>query len=169
MGISGEAITTRDAVRFGTNGRIYRADADVAATMPCMGLAISAASAAGFNVSVLISGFVGVPGFAWTAGGKLYVSTVAGQLTQTAPAGVGDLVQEVGFAYSTTQIYFNPQLGGDALSLVSYEVQTGIIAEPATPSKGNGHAVVVHNETEERDFLWIRTDLDTKWMGCEFI
>lgn len=54
-------------------------------------------------------------------------------------------------------------------SRVSYELQVGIIAEPALASQGNGHLVVVHNETEERDFLWLRTDLDTKWSGCEFL
>ena len=168
IAIAGEAITDRDAVRIGANGLIYQADADAAATMPCMGIAITA-GATGQNISVFIQGPVEIPGSAWTLGGKIYVSTTAGGLTQTAPAGIGDLVQEVGVALNATQIYFNPQLGGSALSLLDYEVQTGIIAEPTIPSKGNGHTVVVHNETEERDFLWIRTDLNTKWMGCEFL
>ncbi len=52
---------------------------------------------------------------------------------------------------------------------VSYELQVGIIAEPTVTSQGNGHLVVVHNETEERDFLWARTDLDTKWSGVEML
>ena len=56
-----------------------------------------------------------------------------------------------------------------AWSLIDYEVQVGIIAEPVTASLGNGHTVVVHNETEERDFVWSRTDLDTKWSGVEML
>jgi hypothetical protein len=169
IAVAGEVITDRDAVRIGANGRIWRCDADSIATMPCMGIAITAASAAGANVSVFLQGPVEIPGSAWVLGGKIYVDTNTGGLTQTAPAGIGELVQEVGFALNATQIYFNPQLGGGALSLLDYELQTGIIAEPTITSKGNGHTVIVHNETEERDFIWSRTDLDTKWSGVELL
>ena len=167
IGTAGHAVADRSAVRFGATGYVYRADAGVVATMPCIGVSITAA-ATGQNVSVLISGFIEIPGSAFTAGGKIYVSTASGGFTQTAPVGPY-VVQEVGFAMNATQIYFNPQLGGDALSLMDYEVQVGIIAEPLTPSKGNGHTVVVHNETEERDWIWSRTDLDTKWSGVELL
>jgi len=169
IGVAGESLRNRSAVRLGVNGRSYLADADSTTTMPCMGINITATTAAGQNVSVLISGFVELPGNVWTAGAKLYVSTAPGALTHTAPTGVSDLVQEVGFAMNTTQIYFNPQLGGDELSLIDYEVQTGTVAEPTTVSRGNGHAVEVYNSTEDRTFLWLRCNADTDWMGVEVL
>ena len=115
IAVAGEAITDRDAVRIGANGLIYQADADAVATMPCMGIAITA-GAAGQNISMFIQGPVEIPGSAWTLGGKIYVSTVAGGLTQTAPAGVGDITQEVGVALNATQIYFNPQGEGTGIA-----------------------------------------------------
>ena len=115
IAVAGEAITDRDAVRIGANGLIYQADADAVATMPCMGIAITA-GAAGQTISVFIQGPVEIPGSAWTLGGKIYVSTVAGGLTQTAPAGAGDITQEVGVALNATQIYFNPQGEGGGIA-----------------------------------------------------
>lgn len=169
MGVAGGTLFDRDVVYIDANGTFQAADADGAATMPAMGITLSAASA-GDNVQILVRGFIENTRGVWTAGAELYVSTAPGAITHTAPSGVGDLIQQVGIGYTTTLIYFDPvgEYNG-ALSLLDYEVQTGIIAEPATASKGNGHVVVVHNETEERDFLWIRTDLNTKWMGCEYL
>jgi hypothetical protein len=45
-----------------------------------------------------------------TAGGICYVSTTAGDITQTAPSGSGDIVRIVGHAISTTEIFFNPSV-----------------------------------------------------------
>jgi len=41
-------------------------------------------------------------------GGLIYVSCTAGALTQTAPVGVGDQIQPVGFATSADCMFFNP-------------------------------------------------------------
>jgi hypothetical protein len=56
------------------------------------------------NVGVQ-NGFTGL-----TAGGICYVSTTAGDITQTAPSGSGDIVRIVGHAISTTEIFFNPSV-----------------------------------------------------------
>jgi len=168
IGVAGEAISARDAVRFGTNGRIYRTDADAVAYMPCMGIALDAASAAGINVAVLIQGFVELPGNVWTAGAKLYVTTAPGALSHTAPTGVDDIVQEVGFAVNTTQIYFNPQLGAESVTLlIDYEVQTGIIAEPTTTAKGDGHLVEVLYTMYDPDRVVLWKYANGGWYGTE--
>ena len=54
-------------------------------------------------------------------------------------------------------------------SVMDYEVQTGIIAEPVTVSKGNGHIVVVYNSDEDRTFKWVRVNADSDWMGEELL
>lgn len=166
-GQAGENLGDRKVVYLDGNGRWRLADADTAARMPTVGFTIGLIASGNWG-RILLQGLVGRAGWTWTRGGDLYASTVAGEITHTAPI-APDLVQRVGVAYEVDVIYFNPTGNLASLSILDYEVQTGIIAEPTTASKGNGHAVVVHNETEERDFLWVRTDLNTKWMGCEFI
>ena len=165
-GIAGEVLIRGQPVYVSAvNGLWYLADSDAVATMPVIGVTLERATA-GRIVQILIVGIMGRSDWTWTRGDPLYVSGVAGVFTQTAP---DENKQAVAIALTATLIYVNPMSIGINLSLLDYEVQTGIIAEPTTASKGNGHAVVVHNETEERDFLWIRTDLDTKWAGCEYL
>lgn len=54
-------------------------------------------------------------------------------------------------------------------SVMDYETQVGVIAEPTTVSKGDGHIVVVYNSTEGRTFKWVRVNGDTDWMGEELL
>ena len=54
-------------------------------------------------------------------------------------------------------------------SISDYETQTGIVAEPTTVSRGNGHNVVVYNSDEDRTFLWKRVNADSDWMGVELL
>ena len=164
-GIAGETLLRARAVFLSAaDGRWYLADSDAVATMPVVGISTEQAMT-GRVFQILVVGIISRSDWTWTRGDSLYVSGTAGIFTQVAPA-VNK--QVVAIALTATYIYVNPTLS-QGLSMLDYEVQTGIIAEPTVPSKGNGHTVVVHNETEERDFLWIRTDLDTKWMGCEFL
>ena len=161
---AGEALSNRELVYLNADGSYYRSRATGAATMPVQGLAIGGI-AVGTTGMILIKGFIGLSTWTWVVGGALYASNTLGALSQTG----GTIRQQVGYAVLATQIWFEPQLDGGSLSLLDYEVQTGIIAEPATVSRGNGHTVVVHNETEERDFIWSRTDLNTKWSGVELL
>ena len=168
-GLSGEAIPRGAAVYMSAvDGLWYLADADVAAARPTVGISAEGASVAGRVFNIIVFGLIARSNWTWTRGDPIYVSIAAGVLTQTAPVAPG-VPQQVAVAITATMIHVNPQLGGEALSLMDYEVQTGIIAEPATVSRGNGHTVVVHNETEERDWIWSRTDLDTKWSGVELL
>jgi len=43
-----------------------------------------------------------------TAADVMYLSATAGAITNTAPSGSGDIVRIIGYALSTTVLYFNP-------------------------------------------------------------
>jgi hypothetical protein len=80
------------------------ADADAAATMPCVALAVEAGTG---SKLVLKKGNIRDDSWNWSAG-VIYVSATAGAMTQTAPAGSGDQVQVVGYATSADTMYFDP-------------------------------------------------------------
>lgn len=88
-----------------SDGHFDEADASAAATMPCMALALEEGTG---SKKVLLQGIIRDDSWSWTAGGLLYVSTTAGNLTQTQPSGSGDQVQIIGVALSADVIYFNP-------------------------------------------------------------
>jgi hypothetical protein len=44
-----------------------------------------------------------------TIGSPVYASTTAGQITQTAPSGAGDVVFEIGIAASATKVLVAPR------------------------------------------------------------
>lgn len=117
IGIAGATVQDREAVYMDGNGRYQPADADLAATMPCMGITIGGAPTGG-RVAILTRGFINIPGSAWTAGAELYVFTAPGALIYTAPT-APDVVQQVGIAFTTTQIWFDPQgVAGAATALI---------------------------------------------------
>lgn len=89
------------------DGHYDDADADAAATMPCTVLALEAGTG---TKKVLHHGYMRNDGWNWTPGALLYVSTTAGALTSTAPAGSGDQVQVVGYATHADRIFFSPDL-----------------------------------------------------------
>jgi hypothetical protein len=64
------------------------------------------ATGAMLKAGATISGLAGL-----TAGAIHYLATAAGTITDTQPAGAGNLVQEVGLAISATQLLFNPSRG----------------------------------------------------------
>jgi hypothetical protein len=165
-GLAGETVP-RGAIVYmsAVDGLWYLADSDALTTLPAVGV-VADAGTAGNVIQILVIGIIERSDWTWTRGDPLYVSGAAGIMTQTAPA---TSKQVVAVALTATLIYVNPGGAGLDMSMLDYEVQTGIIAEPTVASKGNGHTVVVHNETEERDFIWARTDLDTKWSGVELL
>ena len=93
------------ALYMASDGHYDEADADAAATMPCTVLALETGAGA---KKVLLKGFIRNDSWNWTPGALLYVSTTAGALTATKPAGSGDQVQVVGYATHADRIYFNP-------------------------------------------------------------
>jgi hypothetical protein len=101
-----ENLTLGDAVYIsGVSGQtptVAKADADDAAKMPAFGL-VSATTTSGNPCTVVTFGeFIGYDTVntsdspTWTLGDTLYVSTVAGEITNVPPAGESALIQNIG-------------------------------------------------------------------------
>jgi len=108
-----ESVTVGEGVAFGqllylkSDGKWWLSDADAAATMPGMRMALATASAdAACNVLVL--GRARNDAWVWTVGGLIYASDTAGAITQTAVSGTGDHLQVVGIAYHADKMIFCP-------------------------------------------------------------
>jgi hypothetical protein len=99
------ASTLGNCYYWGSTGWVAT-DADAAASS--VGLLALATSSAGFDRGMLIRGFFKDTTWSWTQGNVLYLSTTAGKLTQTQPAGTGDIVRVVGYALSSDEIFFDP-------------------------------------------------------------
>ena len=104
--ISGDASGTPNVIL---------ADADAEATSSKMLVVLSEAivdNATGSAITIgKLTGFSGL-----TASAIQYVHTTAGDFTETAPFGTGDIVRVAGYALSTTAIFFNP--GGSWVEIV---------------------------------------------------
>jgi len=112
--LAAEAITQFDAVYVSTTtGRVGRADANDAAKLPAIGIAIEAQGSAGSSVSVLTHGVYrddGGFGGNMTVGADVYVSETPGTLTTTAPGDDGDFVQIMGVAVGVRSAFINPDM-----------------------------------------------------------
>lgn len=96
------------ALYVASDGNLEEADADAAATMPCVAVALETGIG---SKQVLLQGFVRNDAWNWASVGQpVYVSTTAGAFTQTPPGGTGDQVQVVGVALTADIIYFRPDL-----------------------------------------------------------
>ena len=109
-----EAITQFDAVYVSTTtGRVGRADANDAAKMPVIGIAIEAQGSAGSSVRVLTHGVYrddGGFGGNMTVGVDLYAPETPGTLTTTRPSDDGDFIQVIGGATGVRSAFINPNL-----------------------------------------------------------
>ena len=109
-----EAITQFDAVYVSTTtGRVGRADANDAAKMPVIGIAIEAQGSAGSSVRVLTHGVYrddGGFGGNMTVGVDLYAPETPGTLTTTRPSDNGDFIQVIGVAIGVRSAFINPSL-----------------------------------------------------------
>ncbi|MFA4890419.1 MAG: hypothetical protein WC587_02175 [Candidatus Paceibacterota bacterium] len=105
---AGENLVFGDFVYFKSDGKCWKADANVAGAYPCMGMAIAT-----INVNtagdILLHGTARDDTWNWiTVGGVVYLSIVAGEATQTQPSTTNDAVQVLGIATNADRIYFNP-------------------------------------------------------------
>ena len=106
---AGETLPIHNVVYRGVDSNWYLADADLAATMPVVGITMEPISA-GRRGLILLQGYIGDNTWTWTAGDDLYVSTTPGQLTNVPPGGLA-VQQIVGNVVNQTLIYFNSDLG----------------------------------------------------------
>ena len=97
---AGEAVSKGDAVYVsGISGNtpvVSLADADDANKMPAFGLVLTAASTNGSTEVVTFGTISGIDTSAFSVGDTLYISTTAGELTNSKPTGEGSLIQNIG-------------------------------------------------------------------------
>lgn len=86
---------------------VLKADADAESSCSKMLVMINETIASGATGSATVYGWVtGLSSL--TAAAIYYASTSIGEITATAPSGSGDIVRIVGYAMSTTELFFNP-------------------------------------------------------------
>ena len=105
--IAGEALTFNEVCYLKSDEKYWKADADAAATMPVVAMALGTIDA-DVPGTFLLRGFVRDDSWSWTVGGIVYASTTAGALTQTQPSGAGDQLQAVGVATHADRMLFAP-------------------------------------------------------------
>ena len=122
MGVAGEALENRDLVYLNASGVWMKADSD-SVNSPVIGLSLGALGS-GLSGRILLNGVVGLSSWTWTQGGLLYGSATAGEITQTPPSGVR---QKIGYALTSTLIYFSRDVGGGADTCSTYEGATAYV------------------------------------------
>lgn len=103
-GIAGEKLDKYDLV-FLSGGKWFKASAGAYDTLPAYGLALSEIRL-GLRGKILLYGLVSNLDWAWNDG-LIYASTVAGELTQTAPP-IPGWTQCVGVAHGSDYLLFAP-------------------------------------------------------------
>lgn len=107
---AGENLTIGNIVYMKSDGKLWKADADAIATSGAIAIALASISADAAGMFGTIGLMRDDSAYAWTVGGLLYLSTTAGDITQTAPSGADDVIQVLGVALSADVIYFKPEL-----------------------------------------------------------
>lgn len=111
-GVLGATLAFGDLVYLNTADQRWElADADAEATSGDVQLAIVLVAGADGNTRLLLlQGYVRENDWNFTSYGQaLFVSTTAGDMSQTAPSATGDIVRAVGYAGTTADhIYFCP-------------------------------------------------------------
>lgn len=110
----GENVARGDILYLKNDGKYWRAQADAAGTMPGVVMAMEVITADTVG-KLLLQGYYRDDDWAWAVGGRLFVHTTAGDPTQTAPVGVGQFVQAIGYAVSADVIYLSPDMAMVAL------------------------------------------------------
>ena len=107
---AGENLAFGDIVYFKNDGKVWKAGAQNVGTYPAMAMATGTISANATG-TFLLWGTARNDAWNWTIGGILYLSTVAGAITQTMPPSTDDAVQILGVAHvNADTIYFKPSI-----------------------------------------------------------
>lgn len=105
---AGETLAFGNICYVKSDGKLWKADADGTATVPGVAIALGSIAADGTG-SFILNGIIRNDAWTWTVGGYVYLSTSAGDLTQTAPSGTSDVIQIVGQATHADRLLFAPQ------------------------------------------------------------
>jgi parallel beta-helix repeat protein len=107
-GTAGENLVLGDVCYPKSDGKYWKAKADAIGTTPTVVMAMDTITANATG-QFLLYGHITFG--SWTIGGKIYLSAAtAGASTQTAPSASGNQVQILGYAYSATVFFFNPNM-----------------------------------------------------------
>lgn len=108
---AGEILAFGELVYRKSDSKVWKADADAVASMPCVGIVV-VAGAAEAQVTILLTGVVTDTDWNWTVGQRLYVSETAGGIENTVGniSDANDVVQIIGVAWTADTILFNPSL-----------------------------------------------------------
>jgi len=95
------SVAIGHAVYISGAGAVDLADADNLSRVPCVGVVVAKPTV----TSCIVQYYGELPGFVGlTPGDTVYLSKTPGGVTQTAPSAIGDLVQRIGFARSSTVV-----------------------------------------------------------------
>lgn len=105
---AGETLAAGDLIYISAAGEAFKADANDA-SKEAVGFVLAGITAAATGTAYFGSGIItGLTGL--TAGARYFLSaTTPGAIATAIPSGAGDIVQQVGKALSTTELYFEPQ------------------------------------------------------------
>jgi hypothetical protein len=105
FGSAAASIVAFNTYYFNSSSQWVLTDSDAAATATgLIAIALGSTPSSG----MLLRGYVENTSWVWTVGGSIYLSGVAGSLTQSAPTGTLDIIRIVGYAISSNTIYFTP-------------------------------------------------------------
>lgn len=90
-------------VAFDSNGQLVKADANN--SLPCCGVVLKNC-VANDVVAVMTRGVLQDSSWTWTKGARQFLSTTAGEFTETMPNTNGDTVQVLGMAQEATKMIF---------------------------------------------------------------
>jgi len=109
----GAVVYVGDFVYSPTDGDYELASASASTTFPCTGL-ICRSAGIDKPTYILQEGYIRLNSWDWTktggVGDLLYLSTTAGDATQTAPSGTDEYIQIIGRVVGPDVIYFNPSM-----------------------------------------------------------
>lgn len=106
---AGATIAQFETVYLDASGTWQLTDADAVGTAGSVMVALAGEAGTSTNPLrvILNNSYVRNDAWTWTVGGKIYLSTTAGGLTQTAPSGTDDVIRVVGTAMSADVIHWN--------------------------------------------------------------
>ncbi len=104
---AGESLVFGDVCYYKSDGKMWKADADAASTMPVVAMAAESIDADDPG-EFLLFGFARDDSWSFSLGDILYASTSGGAITTTAPSGSGDQIQIIGVALNSNAALFDP-------------------------------------------------------------
>jgi hypothetical protein len=102
-----EAVSFGDLLSYEfSTGYYIDANASDSTSVPARVIVCEDTTGSG-QCELLTYGIITNSSWSWSEG-DIYVDTISGTMTQTAPSGTGEFVQIVGYALTATSIFFDP-------------------------------------------------------------